>query len=332
MPFVKLNLRSLKFKISDDKVNIRFGVWDYVELSFEKKIFEENDADFKYFLNFFRLLLKGDTVDEKYFLKNKFYESILDELINYKIISKESSKDSLKQEENKLLITDYNESPQYVQYFFSKYKKVLDIKTFFNEIKKFNYDYSSEKLVKSLLAKINLKKFNYVTVIMLNPNINMLKVLNRMFLHDGINWELGFLDNQFIHFMAFSPFKTACFECLEQQNSLRIADYENYLDFMSEEKKFQSNLNSSLDIFPYIANTFLMIDSSNHPRIINPLEGRIMTIYIPNLEINVEDLHRSPICPADGYQSIKVSEEYNNSAIESVKELFSIEKNKDYKK
>ncbi|WP_186390675.1 hypothetical protein, partial [Oenococcus oeni] len=77
MPFVKLNLRSLKFKISDDKVDIRFGVWDYVELSFEKKIFEENDADFKYFLNFFRLLLKGDTVDEKYFLKNKFYESIL---------------------------------------------------------------------------------------------------------------------------------------------------------------------------------------------------------------------------------------------------------------
>jgi thiazole/oxazole-forming peptide maturase SagC family component len=151
----------------------------------------------------------------------------------------------------------------------------------------------------------NFSEFEAFLVILDFPHPTLLRNLNRIFINYKMPWILSTLDGPFVIITTFVPEHSACFECFEirilsQMRSLQ--EYRSFVSLLSNKIPLSRKVefNPVLQMpFSIAMNELIMLSSfkANH------FVGRLLSIYLPFFEIQMQDLLRIPVCPACGYTS-----------------------------
>lgn len=176
------------------------------------------------------------------------------------------------------------------------------------------------------MASLGRVFHNYSCVIgcVATPNLSMLRNLNRLLVEAEKPLILGLIDGPFMSLLATLATQSGCFECYEQRMLARLEDMTVYHQFVEATADGGAAgaagfapplhlLTSAVISEGYLYATLSMLR----------LAGRIVNIYLPLLEIQVQDLLRVPYCPACGFISKAQMNEMYTSSKRLVSEMLS---------
>jgi thiazole/oxazole-forming peptide maturase SagC family component len=150
------------------------------------------------------------------------------------------------------------------------------------------------------------------------PDLSLLRNLNRLLIRAEKPLILGLIDGPFIAALSTHATETGCFECFEQRMLARLEDTAVYQQFV------QATAGISATGGPWLAPQLHMLVSTVISEAylystvgLMRLAGRIVNVYLPLLEIQVQDLLRVPYCPGCGY----ISRAHMNEMYTSTKRL-----------
>ena len=159
------------------------------------------------------------------------------------------------------------------------------------------------------------KSYRCVLGVVASPNLSLLRNLNRLLVRMEKPLILGLVDGPFLCALSTLATETGCFECFEQRMLARLEDTVVYHQFVQATGSGANAggpwLSPQLHTLTatVISEAFLYSTLS-----MMRLAGRIVSVYQPLLEIQVQDLLRVPYCPACGYISkSQVDEMYTSS-------------------
>lgn len=165
--------------------------------------------------------------------------------------------------------------------------------------------------------------YSSVLVCMQRPHIKLLRNLNRILLRMDIPFVVCLIDGPFLSVMTIKGYETGCFECYETRVMARLESmsaYRSYVERTSGNLR-KSDLTSVTPILNMIASLGLfeafLINTIHKAK----LAGRIFNIYLPLLEVQVQDLLRVPFCSACGHIAKAEYEEMYTSSEEIVAKL-----------
>src|SRR5262249_6876375 len=128
---------------------------------------------------------------------------------------------------------------------------------------------------------------------------------------------MGLIDGPFISALSTFATETGCFECFEQRMLARLEDTLVYHQFVQATTAGGGAAASGPWLSPQLhVLTALVISEAFLWSTLGMmrLAGRSVSIYLPLLEIQVQDLLRVPYCPACGFISkAHVNEMYTSS-------------------
>ncbi len=158
--------------------------------------------------------------------------------------------------------------------------------------------------------------FSAVVVSLERPRLKFLRKLNRLLIKTDKPMVLSILDGPFLSITSVKGKETGCYECFEQRVIARNQSIEPYHRFY-EQTDGISKLTKKTHMTPILQTfTSLAIFEGFLLATVNKtkLAGRVLNVYIPILEIQVEDLLRVSYCPACGQVAqAKYDEMYTNS-------------------
>jgi thiazole/oxazole-forming peptide maturase SagC family component len=147
------------------------------------------------------------------------------------------------------------------------------------------------------------------------PNLRLLRNLNRVLVEVEMPLILGLIDGPFMTVLSALPAETGCFECFEQRMLARLQDTEVYHQFVRNAQA-TTNVNGR----PLAPQLHMLLATAISEAFLYStigmfrLAGRILNIYLPLFEIQVQDLLRVPYCPACGFISkSQMNEMYSSS-------------------
>ena len=136
------------------------------------------------------------------------------------------------------------------------------------------------------------------------PNLSLLRNLNRLLIRAEKPLILGLIDGPFVSVLSTYAKQTGCFECFEQRMLARLEDTVVYHRFVEATAKSPSRDGSRFAPFLHILTSAVLSEAYLYSTLsLMRLAGRILNVYVPLLEIQVEDLLRVPYCPACGFIS-----------------------------
>lgn len=156
--------------------------------------------------------------------------------------------------------------------------------------------------------------YNLVIVVMKNINLELMRNLNTLLIRYEIPMIVGFLDGPFLNAMAIKYPYTGCFECFEQRVLARLEDHQAYHNFIKGAILSKNDNKGYLPLLNMLSNLVLMEGYQNLLVGTSKLEGRVLSIFIPTLEIQVQDILRVPYCTDCGEISNAKFEEINISS------------------
>ncbi|OYS15875.1 hypothetical protein CBF56_06180 [Lactobacillus taiwanensis] len=296
MKYIELKDDSVKYHINKDTLYIRIGIWDYTEITLDRKSFVDHNSSFDDFVRLFCSLLDGQVIKESELI-DPYWKSLIDELIeNNLIIGYQEKTDSLI-----YVITDLPNCKK-----ISKYNKLCN----------------QNMEIHSIDEPVQIYDTYRYLVVVGNPDKNVLEKINNIFFQKNKSWSMGIIDGKFMHLTTFVPHITGCFECFALDNSLRMADYENYVEYLREEDNLNKANQSNGSVL--LAYQLLLTFTSQH---INSLRGQLLSIYLPRLEFNLEPLRKSSLCTLDGLRAQEISENLNIDAQTVIHKLLEDQKN-----
>lgn len=193
-----------------------------------------------------------------------------------------------------------------------------------------------EMLTKLDEIKQILMGYDAVGIIMSRPSILFLLNLNRILIQLKIPMSIGILDGPFIHIMSLHPPYTACFEDFELRLRARLTETQAYLKFIKLSDKYSKNTIKEYDNRNIILNILasmvisetILLSALNTSKLL----GKSLSIYIPTFEIQIQDILRSPTCPACGIINSIQEPVYINTSnfIQNLLEKLSGEKSEKY--
>ena len=149
-----------------------------------------------------------------------------------------------------------------------------------------------------------IEPYSVIMGCFMRPPVMMLRNLNRIAVKHKKPMIIGLVDGPFLSIVSVVSPETGCFECFEHRVMARLEDVAAYQSFVKnvvqlnpgrkDEEKSYSPLISLL-ISAVLSEGFLTSSVR-----INKTSGRVINIYLPTLEIQVQDLLRIPYCPACG--------------------------------
>lgn len=173
------------------------------------------------------------------------------------------------------------------------------------------YDaYETEKALTKLGSFV--KNYDSIVISLKHININFLRNMNRLALEYEKTLSAGFIDGPFITALSTNPQKTGCFECFETRILARLEDHVLYERYVKEDKTREGDIDPSKSIISSILTNLLVSEAfllKNYS--LTKFEGRVLSIFVPSLEIQVQDILRVPYCPACGNISRAKFEEIN---------------------
>lgn len=152
-----------------------------------------------------------------------------------------------------------------------------------------------------------LPLFEPYSVIMgcfMRPPVMLLRNLNRLLVKLRKPFILGFVDGPFLSIVSMASPETACFECFEKRVMARLEDVSTYKTFVKATSTYMADKNKSdgsySPLLSMLISAVLSEGFLTSSIKINKTSGRIINVYLPSLEIQVQDLLRVPYCPACG--------------------------------
>ncbi|MBN1243430.1 MAG: hypothetical protein JXA15_12080 [Spirochaetales bacterium] len=149
-----------------------------------------------------------------------------------------------------------------------------------------------------------LKPYSAILGCFLRPPIGALRNLNRVLVKLRIPLLLGFVDGPFLTLLCTSSPETGCFECFEHRVLARLEDTAAYTSFVRKAvesgRKKEGEGKAHASLIGFLVSSVLAEGFLASSLRINKLAGRIINVYLPTLEIQVQDLLRVPYCPACG--------------------------------
>lgn len=147
------------------------------------------------------------------------------------------------------------------------------------------------------------------------PNLRLLRNLNRILIEVEKPLILGLMDGPFMTVLAALPAESGCFECFEQRMLARLEDTLVYHEFVRNTQTDSKVNGRSLAPQLHMLLATAISEAFLYSTIgMMRLAGRILNIYLPLLEIQVQDLLRVPYCPACGFISkSQMSDMYTSS-------------------
>lgn len=153
------------------------------------------------------------------------------------------------------------------------------------------------------LEKI-FQPYSCVVACLAAPNLTLLRNLNRLLIRAEKPLIAGLIDGPFVIALSTLATETGCFECFEQRSLARLEDTAVYHEFVratagdngTAAKWAAPQLHMLVSTI--LAEGFLYASFG-----MMRLAGRIVSVYLPLLEIQVQDLLRIPYCPACGFVS-----------------------------
>ena len=154
------------------------------------------------------------------------------------------------------------------------------------------------------------------------PNLSMLRYLNRTLVRMEKPLIIGLIDGPFISVLSTLATETGCFECFEQRMLARLEDTVVYHKFVESTASDSARSGPALSPALHILTGAVISEAYLHSTIgMQRLAGRIINIYLPLLEIQVQDLLRVPYCPACGFISAARMKEMYKSTKRLVGEI-----------
>ena len=136
-----------------------------------------------------------------------------------------------------------------------------------------------------------LKVYQAIVVCQERLNITMMRHLNEVIVSLKQQLIVGFVDGPFIHACTLNPPHTADCDSLERRVLARLQDHTLYQHFANQllpptqsvSQAFLPLLNILMNLV--ISEAFLVARTGN-----SKFEGRLLSIYLPTLEIQVQDI------------------------------------------
>lgn len=150
-----------------------------------------------------------------------------------------------------------------------------------------------------------------------HPSVLFVRNLNRVTWELEMQVTLAFMDGPFMSILSTTPPKTGCLECFELRNLARIEDHISYHRFVEAEKVHKKRMQIGKGAIPLLHLLTNMVISEGF--LMNVLgtsrfSGRVLSVYLPTLEIQVQDLLRAPFCHACGAVAKSKLQETNVSS------------------
>ena len=159
-----------------------------------------------------------------------------------------------------------------------------------------------------------LGKYSVIMACFKNVPAKLMHNLNRVALECRIPVVVAFVDGPMVSILSYKPFDVGCYECFENRSLARIQDHVLYHKFeMGSRARVGEDEAGIIPVINILANLalsesylYLHFGSSR-------FEGRLLTIFVPTLEIQVQDVLRVPFCPACGMVAQEQLKEKNIS-------------------
>jgi thiazole/oxazole-forming peptide maturase SagC family component len=171
--------------------------------------------------------------------------------------------------------------------------------------------------------------YSCVLVSLTAPHISLMRNLNRILIELEKPMILGFMDGPFMTLLSTVVTQTGCFECFEQRMLARLQDnvvYQKFVAFTRAHVQDKDAGHQSVIFTPpsHILTAAVITEGFLYATFnMMRLAGRIINIYLPVLEIQVQDLLRVPYCPACGFISKGQMNEMYTSSRHIVNEMLS---------
>lgn len=336
---------SLRIFYNDSEIRFKIGIWNYNEailnLNNEDEEFKEN---IKPILNNLKINTGVDIEDvEKMEISKENKDKILNILDgltqNSMLIIKENKnlsneitmsllgeykpllKNSQVLNEKLLFVTDSSYCEKMAKILIDEMNINMDIATkdTFETFRDIDLTTNIDALkTSSDMYKLNeiTKAYKGIVACFKKPEIQTLRNINRLSIEKEMPIIVSFIDGPFITMLSTNSPKTGCLECFEQRTLARLEDHVSYNVF-SKFKFENSTKEENKGIIPIIniltnlviSEAFLL---SNYKT--TKFENRVLNIYVPTLEIQVQDLLRVPYCPGCGNVSKAKFRELNVSS------------------
>lgn len=342
---IKLYDNASVFFNSDDEIRFRKGIWNFEEASLELNDLSDGVREALIFIAkelFDDKLISFDNVVKKFSLDEKdsnFLNEIISSLIGNRFLEYDENNmlnsvyeligeyfydipDESKVQKNKVMfITDSERLKEYAKlmsedlYMNVVMMNVDDIK----KLEKSNLTDTTDAIENIEKQKELLKLFDDISCVVVSiekPRLNLLRNINRLLLEKSIPMIISILDGPFLNITTIKSKETACYECFENRVIARNESLSVYNKFVKQTINLKPNnkktyitpiLQTFTSIALYEAFLFATIGKCK-------LSGRVINVYIPSIEIQIQDLLRVPFCAACGHISkAKYNEMYTSS-------------------
>ena len=129
----------------------------------------------------------------------------------------------------------------------------------------------------------------------------LMHTLNRLSVECSIPMVVSFIDGPMVSILSVKPHDTGCYECFESRSLARIQDHVLFHQFEQQAKSQKARENACrIPVMNFLINIslaecylFIYYGTSR-------FEGRLLSIFVPTLEIQVQDVLRVPFCSACG--------------------------------
>lgn len=168
-----------------------------------------------------------------------------------------------------------------------------------------------------------VSRFSSVLICLERPRMKLLRNLNRLLLKAGVPFVVCLIDGPFLSVMTIKGYETGCFECYETRIMARLESMSAYRNYVEKTSGFlrKSDNTSLTPILGMMASLGLfeafLINTIHKAK----LAGRVFNIYLPLLEVQVQDLLRVPFCSACGHVAKASYEEMYTSSEKIVEKL-----------
>ena len=332
---------------SDDEIRFRKGIWNFEEASLTLNDLEDNMREVVMFIVKELLddkLISFDDILKKFSLNEKdsnLLNDIINSLIGNRFLEYDDKKNNMlntvyefigeyfydipdesKVQKNKIIfITDNDRLKEYAKLASEDLYMNVDMMSSddIKRIEKSNITDTTDAIENIETQKELLKLFDGISCVVVSvekPRLNLLRNINRLLLEKSIPIVISILDGPFLNITTIKGKETACYECFENRVVARNESLTVYNNFVKQTMNFKIKnkktyitpiLQSFTSIALYEAFLFAAIGKCK-------LAGRVINVYIPSIEIQIQDLLRVPFCPACGHISrAKYNEMYTSS-------------------
>ena len=335
------------FFSSDNEIRFRKGIWNFEEASLTLDDLNDNMKEVITFIAnelFDDKLISFDDIVKKFSLDendSNLLNDIISSLIGNRFLEYDDKKNNMqntlyeligeyfydipdesKIEKNKIMfITDNDRLKDYASLVSKDIYINLDMMSAddIKKIEKSNLTDTTDAIENIEIKKELLKLFDNISCVVISvekPRLNLLRNINRLLLDKSVPIVISILDGPFLNITTIKGKETACYECFENRVIARNESLSVYNKFVKQTMNFKIKnkrtyitpiLQSFTSIALYEAFLFAAIGKCK-------LSGRVINVYIPSIEIQVQDLLRVPFCPACGHISkAKYNEMYTSS-------------------